>query len=464
MHFIDLTVIILYFIAVVSIGFFRSKKSAENSSNFILAGRKLSLPAFIATLVTTWYGGILGIGENTFHYGIQTWFIFALPYYFFAILFAMFIAPRIRNKQLISIPDHFNNKYGKTSGIIGGIFLLFLASPAPYILSIGILLEYIFGISFIWSLIIATLFSLVYVWRGGFGAVVRTDIFEFILMFSGFILLIIFAWLRIGSPFEVFSGLPKEHLSVTGGKSVQYILVWFFIALWTFIDPGFYQRCAAAKTSMTAKKGILISVIFWFIFDALTLTSGLYARVAISSNQGLFAFPALGEFLLPPLFYGLFIVGLLATIMSTIDSLGFISAFTFGRDIIGRMRINQNLSNSVSLTRIGLIVMSIIAIVLAYSFPSVVKLWYIVGSIIVPGLLIPFLLTFTKIKLKNRHGLILLIVPVITSLLWFVLSIFNIQYLIFNLEPFYPGIISSIILTTIIIGFNRTTINYDSTE
>ncbi len=456
MHLVDLSIVLLYFVSVIGIGFYRSKNISGNSNNYILAGRKLSLPGFVATLVTTWYGGILGIGENTYNFGIQTWFIFGLPYYFFAILFAIFIAPRIRKLNFISIPDHFHNRFGKTAGVISGVFILFLASPAPYILSIGILLEYTIGIPFLWALIVATIFSLIYIWKGGFGAIVRTDILQFILMFGGFILLIIFAWIKIGSPIDVFKQLPSDHLSPTGGNTVQYIFVWFFIAMWTFIDPGFYQRCAAAKSPKTAQKGILISVIFWFVFDSLTLTSGLYARVLFTHEQGLFAFPALGQALLPPLFYGLFITGLLATIMSTIDSLGFISAFTFGRDIIGRIKGNNKneLNNSASLIRLGLVIMAIIAIILAYSFPSVVKLWYVIGSIFVPGLLIPFLLTLTRIELKNWQGQILLIIPVLISILWFVLNS-TFQNFQFKIEPFYPGIFSSIILFLSFLFINR---------
>jgi len=277
-------------------------------------------------------------------------------------------------------------------------------------------------------------------------------------MFGGFILLVSFAWFKIGSPLEVFSTLPKEHLSISGGKSISYILVWFFIALWTFIDPGFYQRCAASKSPRTAQKGIMISVIFWFIFDVLTLTSGLYARAAIETNQGLFAFPALGEYLLPPIFYGLFIVGILATIMSTIDSLGFISAFTFGKDIIGKTRIKQY--SSVQLTKLGLIVMAVIAIILAYALPSVVSLWYLTGSILVPGLLIPFILTFTKLNLSNKQGLVLLIVPMFISLAWYIISIFSTQSTLFKLEPFYPGMFTSILLLiTILFNTNTKTID-----
>ena len=183
----------------------------------------------------------MGIGENTFNYGIQTWFIFGITLLFFRNYICDFHSTANQKLQLFSIPDHFIINTEITA-IISGIFLLFLASPAPYILSIGILIEYTLGVPLLWSLILATFFSLIYIWKGGFGAIVRTDILQFVLMFGGFILLIIFAWIKIGSPIEMIQQLPKGHLSPTGGNSIQYIIVWFFIALWTFIDPGFYQR------------------------------------------------------------------------------------------------------------------------------------------------------------------------------------------------------------------------------
>ena len=76
LHPADWIIICLYFIIVIWAGIARSKKDNGSDENYILSGRKLSLPGFIASLVTTWYGGILGIGENTYLYGIQTWSIF----------------------------------------------------------------------------------------------------------------------------------------------------------------------------------------------------------------------------------------------------------------------------------------------------------------------------------------------------------------------------------------------------
>ena len=451
MHWLDLSVLIIYVGLLIGLGFYRTKQSGKDPEEFLLAGRKLSLPGFVVTLVATWYGGILGIGENTYSYGIQTWFIFGLPYYIFAILFASLIAGRINETKFISIPDQFHGRFGKTAGVVSALYILFLASPAPYILSIGILLQFTTGLSFGLSLLMATGLSLSYIWIGGFKAVVRTDGLQFGFMFVGFLLLLIFSMKSSGPLSELV--LPVSHLNITGGASIQYIVVWFFIALWTFVDPGFYQRCAAAKSPQTAKKGILISIGFWFIFDMLTLSTGLYAKALLTAGDPLFAYPRLGAMVLPPLAYGIFITGLLATIMSTIDSLGLISAITFGRDILWRIqsptstdKLKWN-NESTIFVRKGLIITAFIALILAFSIPSVVKLWYGLGSILVPGLVLPFLISFKNNRPKENI-LLMMVSPVLVSIFWILLGKLLNGYP-FGLEPFYPGILTSVLVYVI---------------
>ena len=451
MHWLDLSILILYVGLLIFFGFFRTKQTGKNPEDFLLAGRKLSLPGFVITLVATWYGGILGIGENTYSYGIQTWFIFGLPYYIFAILFAFLIAGRINETKFISIPDQFHGRFGKTAGVVSALYILFLASPAPYILSIGILLQFTTGLSFGLSLLMSTGLSLSYIWIGGFKAVVRTDGLQFGFMFVGFLLLLIFSMKSSGPISKLV--LPVSHLNITGGASIQYIVVWFFIALWTFVDPGFYQRCAAAKSPQTAKKGILISIGFWFIFDMLTLSTGLYAKALLTAGDPLFAYPRLGAVVLPPLAYGIFITGLLATIMSTIDSLGLISAITFGRDILWRIqsptstdKLKWN-NESTIFVRKGLIITAFIALILAFSIPSVVKLWYGLGSILVPGLVLPFLLSFKNNRPKENI-LLMMVSPVLVSIFWTLLGKLLNGYP-FGLEPFYPGILTSVLVYVI---------------
>nr|MCS5653366.1 hypothetical protein [Candidatus Neomarinimicrobiota bacterium] len=320
--------------------------------------------------------------------------------------------------------------------------VLILASPAPYILSLGILLRHTIGWSLQSAILISTGLSLAYIWYGGFRSVVRTDILQFVFMFTGFILLLVFAWNLNDTPLSLKPSLPERYFDPTGGNSIQYILVWFFIAMWTFIDPGFYQRTAAASSPSIAKKGILISICFWSFFDILTVTTGLYAVALFPNQEAAMAYPELASRILPPFVYGIFLVGLFSTIMSTIDSNGLISAITFGRDILLRIQQNEHGKDETRYIRKGLVAMAIIAVLLALSIPSVIQLWYVIGSIIVPGILLPFLLTFTQIRLNDGKIIPTMILPVIIAISWFLYGHFSGHYPM-EIEPFYPGLFTS---------------------
>ena len=443
----DIIIIIIYFVFLFTIGFFRRSKNHISQTDYIVYGRKLSLPGFVITLVSTWYGAILGVGENTYLYGIQTWFIFAFPYYIFAIVYALWLSKIIWGKNILSIPDIFRKRYGNEIGIISAFFIFFLSSPAPYILSLGVLFNFIFNIKLIWCLLIASTFSTIYVWKGGLSSIIKTDYLQLILMFSGFFLLIGFSWHNSVSPLGLFKSLPATHQDPLGGNSLQYVLVWFFIAIWTIIDPNFFQRCTAVKNPEIAKKGLLISICFWFLFDAMTVTAGLYAYIHTVPENPLMAYPLLGLEVLPPGFLGYFLVSLFAIIMSTIDSMSFVNAITIGRDIIWRLRKKDSKKNPVFLIKKGLIAVAILSIVLSILIPSVVKMLYTLGSLIIPGLIIPFIhaLIGNNMRITKVNAILWLCVPVAISLLFFIMSALDIGKLL-NIEPFYPGMATSILI------------------
>ncbi len=444
-HFLDKMIMGTYVLVIIYVGIIRKRNVESSEENFILSGRRLSITGFVATLVTTWYGAILGIGENTFLYGIQTWFIFSFPYYIFALAYAFWIAPKIRKSRSISIPDNFRDVYGERAGILSALILSFLASPAPYLLGMGFVIQFMFGLELGMALMISTIFSAIYVWNGGFGAVVRTDLIQFILMFAGFFILLGYLWHNIQSPILMIKDLPDSYLDPLGGNTLQYILAWFFLAAWTFIDPGFFQRCAAANAPAMAQRGILISILFWAIFDCLTITCALYAVGTIQQGQAALTFPLLALDVLPIGVFGLFMTGIIATLMSTIDSLGLLSAISFGRDILWRIQSDNRTLDTVPFIRKGLVIISFLSLVLAYLLPSIVQLFYAIGSVLIPGLILPFLNTIRKhpLAMKGAQAVRWMGIPIIISMSWYIIStIKGAPFL--GIEPFYPGILSSI--------------------
>ncbi|MBI3258398.1 MAG: sodium:solute symporter family protein [Ignavibacteriae bacterium] len=449
---VDLIVIAVYFLAVIVIGFFSYKLSSQNKNKkteFLLAGRQLTLPLFVATLVATWYGLILGVGEFVYSQGVVAWVCMGLPYYCAATLFGIFVAGKVRKSKAETIPEQVSIHYGAEAGRIASILVLIITIPAAYILMLGILLQMITGMGLPICIIIGTLASILYLFTGGFRADVTTNALQFFLMYIGFGVLLIFAIMKYGSIPMMISSLPESHITLSGGNSWQVILTWFIISLQTFIDPSFHQRSAAAKTPAIAKKGILISVLFWVLFDFLTITTGLYAQVHLKIDP-IMAFPALGENILPVFWKGIFVVSLLATVMSTLNSYSFISGMTIGNDIISKI-IKKNRSTEYY-TRIGLGITSIIGIVMAIILPSAVQLIYKTASIAVPGLLIPLLSSFSQKRILTPFAAIcIMVASSLLSGIWTLLSVVTILPEVFHvylcsIEPMIPGIVLSTML------------------
>jgi SSS family solute:Na+ symporter len=343
-----------------------------------------------------------------------------LPYYIFALVFAWLLAERIRATNLVTIPDRLHEVYDRKTALLGAFLTFLLTTPAPYILMVGILLQVTTGWPLFWCIVLGTAATTVYLFTGGFRADVYTDVAEFVVMFLGFLVAVVVAAFTLGGTDYLVTRLPPLHLTWHGGNSWQFIVVWFLIALWTLVDPTFHQRCYAAKDGKTAKRGILLSVPVWFLFDALTATTGLYARAVLTDlNNPVMAYPAFVEAVLPPVAKGLFVAGMLATVMSTLNTMTLISAITLGRDLYCRMKSMVNGDAVTRATRYGLVLTGALSISLCLVIPSVIDLWYVVGTSIIPGLLAPVVISyFPALRVTPAFAFASMLSGWLTATLW----------------------------------------------
>jgi SSS family solute:Na+ symporter len=443
---VDYSLLLLYLAGLFILGFMRSRRGGSSVEEYIVAGRRLSLPAFVATLVSTWYGGILGVGEYSYQYGLSNWLVFGVPYYLYAIIFALFIAGRAWHTKRLTIPDQLEQSYGRKAGLAGALFVFVLSTPAPYVLMLGVLCRMLLGWPLWLGASAGALFSMIYAFRGGLSAIVRTEILQFVLMFAGFALILFFAGQRFGGFGFLSANLPPTHLTWHGGNSPLFILAWYCIAMSTLVDPGFYQRCYAAQSARTARRGILISVGCWFLFDFMTTTTGLYARAALAGLENAAeSYPRLAVTVLPHFARGLFFVALLATIMSTIDGYAFVSAITLGRDLLWKWRgsaIVQPGAEPVRWIRLSLICTFALAVGLAVWSQSVVSLWYQVGTLATPALLIPLASSFlSRWKMSSSGALVAMLgSAAVTGVAMLAQSK---GLLLWELDPIYWGLMSS---------------------
>jgi solute:Na+ symporter, SSS family len=444
---LDWALIVMYFLAL-AIVWVRGFGARPGAVDYLVAGRRVTLPAFVATLVVTFYGGILGVGEYTWRYGIANWLVFGVPYYLGALLFALFLARRARESELLSLPDLLERAYGRGAALVGAGAVFVTTAPAAYVLMLGTLFAAMFGGPSAPWILAAAVLSDFYVDRGGLRAVIFTDQIQFVLMYGGFAILLASLVAQHGGLPFLAARVPASHWVWHGGNGAAAVIVWYVIALGTMVDPTFWQRAYAARDPKVARNGVLVSILFWIVFDFMTTACGLYARALLPGlADPVHAFPQLANMTLPPVALGLFYLGMIAIVMSTIDSYAFVAATTVGRDLIWRVR-GGDPARIPHWSRIGLWIATAFAAALALARPSVVALWHDLGSIVTPVLLLPVLLALARHGRPGPRGaLLLMLLPGAVTLgwvLWKNLAAPRGDYP-WKLEPIYAGLATSLL-------------------
>ena len=448
MNPLDLLIPALFLGLLIGVGLL-TRRQAKSSEDYLLMARKLSLPGFVMALVASWYGGILGVSEYAYSYGLSNWFVFGLPYYVHAALFTIFLSQRAQRTRFVSMADQLEAAYGVRVAQIGALVIFLTTMPAAYVLMIGKLAQWMFGIPYWLALLAGLLLSTAYIYSGGLKGLVRADMIYFAVMYGGFMMIVIVLFSQYGGLGFLQANISPELFTPTGGQTFAAVFVWYIIASTTLIEPLFYELTYAAEKPRTVSRGIIIAILFWAMFDFMTTATGLYARaLLVNLGDPAFAFPELARMVLPAGLFGLFLAALLATVMSTIDSYTFIAAQALGRDFFWRGLRDRGAKETTQYVRIGLLATFAGAYLLALASDSIIALWHGLGSVAAPALLLPMLTSWSeKWRYSRRFVLTGMLSAGGVALAWRVwpeVTVLGGYW--FGLEPIYAGLLVSVLI------------------
>ncbi len=439
---IFLAILLLTIASVLYGQYLKKKQTSKQDKDFafldlLLMGRKLTLPLFVATLVATWYGGIFGVTKIAFEQGIFNFITQGVFWYISYLIFAFFIVGKVAKYKAITLPDLIGKMFGPRSGKLSAVFNFFNVLPIAYVISLGLLLQTFIGGQFWLSMLIGVSVVVLYTLHGGFRAVVFSDIIQFFVMCIGVLLVVVFSVKTFGGLSFLKENLPAEHFTATGGESIATTLVWGFIALSTLVDPNFYQRVFAAKSTAVARKGIIISTVIWILFDICTTSGAMYARAAIPTAASDKAYLIYALQILPDGVRGFVLAGILATILSTLDSYLFIAGTTLSFDLMP-----QKYRGKLWLHHLGIIIVGLLAVLLGIVFEGNIKnVWKTLGSYSASCLLLPVVYGYIfPGKIKDNQFIFASLLGVLTVSIWR-----NIELPGFwqNIDELYTGIIAT---------------------
>ncbi len=409
----------------------RFTKQKASSEDYLLMNRGLGLPLFVATLTSTWYGGIFGVTQIAFEHGLYSFFTQGISWYSAYLIFALVLAKKIRALKVASLPELLGLRFGAKARKLSGLILFFHALPVSYAVSLGIILQIITGLSFPLSVAIGVSIVASYSITGGLRAIVVTDGVQFLLMFASVIMIALYSIHSFGGWSFLTESLPSSYFLWQGNSSGLALLVWFLVACSsTLIHPVFYQRCLAAKNDQTAIRGILIAIGLWMLFDCCTTLGGMYAKALIPDAPSDKAYLYYGIQLMPAGLRGLFITGIIATILSTLDSFLFVSGTSVSYDFLSNKK--NNIAQHQFMIGISAIFVISIAILFKANFES---MWLFMEGVFSTSLFLPVMAAlFIKIPLAPR----IFLVPAISSFFIYSCATFlSLSTEFFSLSPFF---------------------------
>ncbi|MBN2964540.1 sodium:solute symporter family protein [Sulfurospirillum sp. T05] len=425
MGMIENVVIISYLAIVGYLGFLGFKKT-KNTTDYLLAGRDthpfVMALSYGATFIST--AAIVGFG------GVAAWLGSSLLWLtFFNIFVGIFIAfvflGNPTRKMGIRLGAHtfpellgkrFDSKFIQVFG--GVLILLFMPLYASAVLIGGThFIAAYFQADYHLSLLVFSIIITGYVIAGGLKGVMFTDALQGVIMFVAMVLLAIFTLDSLGGLSEAYEKLgvvwemtvaPLAEVSMkelTPGSAdfmMKLSMLWgfkgwasmpdFLSQGWLFVitsitlgvgigvlaQPQLVVRFMTVRSKQELNRAVLIGGVFIFAMTGIIFIIGALSNAWFYEfNEGKNALQSAGgvnqvipyfiNTAMPKWFAFIFLFALISAAMSTLSSQFHTMGTAVGRDVYEQLFKKEGKS-SMLITRTGVVVMIVFAVVLSYLF------------------------------------------------------------------------------------------------
>lgn len=397
-HPVDIGIVVAYLAGMILVGWVASKK-IKAFADFFVAGRALTAPLLICSLVSTYYGleVLFGDAGEAASEGVSVYFVYMRPYSVTTLLAAFVIAGRFRDAKFMSVPDILAHHYGRPAQVAGAIATFFYALPILSIMGMAAIGQVVFGLDLWLGAVIGSVIAVAYTVMGGFWADAMTDTVQFVIMCVTMAIATLFALESVGGFAGIEGALGPEAMSPLGSSPPLYTIAYGLTALSVLVEPAFYQRIFAAKDARTVRIAFLWGLVLWAAYDWAVVTVGMSGGAMQAAGMLPADLPSDQLMLktclalLPVGLAGLFLGGCLATAMSTVDSYLLIAAGNIVYDVYRPMRKEVSDRSLIRLTRVSIVLSAAACVVLGLFFDRIKEAWNFMATILSSTVLVPIL-------------------------------------------------------------------------
>ncbi len=342
MHWLDISVLVLYGLIVVGLGSWAGRRE-KTIEDFFLAGRAVSWPLVMISIYATSASALTFIGVPGAAYGGDFNYLnLAFGTIIGRILIALLLLTTYFKGKVVTVYQLLGQRFGERSHDGGtGLFIVTrLLASGVRLAGCAIALAVVFKISLTAAITLVAAMATIYTLIGGLKAVILTDLLQFIIFVGGAIFVLVFIISSLPGGFEQFLSIGDASkkfaffnfdFSLNNPKSfftgILFGCVITFAAMGC--DHDLVQRMLSSRTLKGSQRAVIltgfmdipITLLFLSIGAALFAYYQVFPDAAVAglkSNDHVF--PHFISTALPIGLGGLLVAGLLAAAMSSLDS------------------------------------------------------------------------------------------------------------------------------------------------
>ncbi|MCK5738653.1 sodium:solute symporter family protein, partial [bacterium] len=264
-----LITILVYLVGMAAMGIIFSRR-AHSQDDIMVAGRKLTAPILVGTLLATWIGSgdIFSVADLSYHHGFSS--LIGSAGGWAGIIIVYFIAGRVRDFGQYTVPDILETRYNKWARLLATMttIIAYITIVSYQFRGGGWVLNIISGdrISAEMGMLLVAGFVIGYTILAGMLSLAYLDVFNGILITVGVFIALPFL-IKAGGGLAVIkmNVTSRSHFFLGNMKPIQaagYFIPTFLLALG---NGNMYQRFFSAKNAQEARKAVIGWVLGVFV-------------------------------------------------------------------------------------------------------------------------------------------------------------------------------------------------------